>query len=221
MNVIERTTLPIAEIVPTHYNNTANIIELQQQNELILAEPATVEDLSANPIILNTVSDIENNILSEEDRLNLDAIKPILEIRNSTIKFFWIIIFFNIIHLIPNPLNTINLPNLVLNIYGLKYINYKILKSLIACNSILIAITIIFNLILVFNLSNFVNYFLNNIPHNDLILIIYLPILLLTSSCVVFMYLYLINNFFKINVYYRSLTSQQIMILNAIIIRNQ
>jgi len=210
MNLNE--TIPVARIASPG-NIISSVIEVAEVSPdgIEVAEVASLIDILENPDAIDTVVYRESELVSLPPNYHANhlIITPLLTIRKAFIEFFWITLIFNVVYLILNPFSIILLPVLFLNICALSILTHRVITSVITCNIIAIFIILMSNIIVAINVSNFTRYFIKDPEDSYKIIIIYTPMLFLISSILILIYLYFINNFFKLSVLYKKLNNEQ------------
>lgn len=203
--------IPIASVaININENDLVLTQAINHSSSIIVAERADNYDLSGNNEILVAYQDIEvNNV----DRTRIDII---LNMRNKLIRMFWLVLLFNILLILLNPLSVIYSINLVYNLYTIKFLEPILLKTTIIYNLFIIFIILVSNMVISINLPNIA------LLHVDILdyfqyLILYFLSLLFISTCVICFYIYLIQNFFIIKRLRRGLNNTQNILLNSLL----
>lgn len=204
--------IPIASVaININENDLVLTQAINHSSSIIVAERADNYDLSGNNEILVAYQDIEvNNV----DRTRIDII---LNMRNKLIRMFWLVLLFNILLILLNPLSVIYSINLVYNLYTIKFLEPILLKTTIIYNLFIIFIILVSNMVISINLPNIAMVFKVDIVDYFQISIIYFLSLLFISTCVVGLYIYLIQKFYIISRLRRGLNNAQNILLNSLL----
>jgi len=220
--MISNENIPVANIASPR-NDTSSVIEVAEiaphgievveiaYPSIIVAEAVSTEDISGNPVVLNTSAYRRGDsaLLSPNYNNNYNVLIPILKIRKGIIEFFWATLIFSMINFFINPFSMALAPILVLNMWALKVMTRKIIKSVIASNIITIFLILLSNIFISTNISNLSKFFISGSDDRYKVIIIYMPMLFLTTVIVIGIYIYFIHNFFKLSVLHRSLNNEQ------------
>ena len=208
----DENNIPVASVaININENDLVLTQEINHSSTIIVAERADNYDLSGNNEIPVAYQDIEvNNV----DRTSINII---LNMRNNLIKMFWLVLLVNILLILLNPLSVIYSINLVYNLYTIKFLEPILIKTTIIYNLFIIFIILVSNMVISINLLNIAMVLKVDIVDYFQISIIYFLSLLFISTCVVGLYIYLIQNFYIISRLRRGLNNAQNILLNSLL----
>lgn len=208
----DENNIPVASVaININENDLVLTQEINHSSTIIVAERADNYDLSGNNEIPVAYQDIEvNNV----DRTSINII---LNMRNNLIKMFWLVLLVNILLILLNPLSVIYSINLVYNLYTIKFLEPILIKTTIIYNLFIIFIILVSNMVISINLPNIAMVLKVDIVDYFQISIIYFLSLLFISTCVVGLYIYLIQNFYIISRLRRGLNNAQNILLNSLL----
>ena len=219
-------------------SNDIIILEPVEENindystEIIFAEDATLDnsfDSLFNPSIYDIIYNYFHifnifNILGSRNNYNNQL--TLLQERSEILyKFIYqrdVIVqscigslFLNILYTFLNPFNIVNFLALLLNVCIISHSSYNMYQTVIALNIFSMIYILLTNLSL--TLITYTYYFIPAFKNNSnyTISVIYLILLYIFSFIINIIYIKLINNIFKLKIFYKQLIRDQIININT------